>query len=248
MKIIKINASNDCGGFKPPKGHLDTQMYPECEGYETDRDIVKKTEEKRKKNKKKKKASFNLREYKVAQKANWQQKLIDSPEAGMGCQVADVTLLDGTVYKDVAITNGEHISRVPGYPKVPFSSEDIADVVVANKRGKTNGKYRLAQVEEEYEVNYQNWQNPTELVTEAVMEAWEDSEEDIKVNDDGEAFYAGKLIAQPDANYGTDFVAIRKWMEKNNYFPNVWVANDHGNVSLFSVDKGGKETYRGGLV
>jgi hypothetical protein len=50
MRIIRLN-SNDCGGFKKPKGHLDTQLYPECEGTETDRDIVKKTEEKRKKKK-----------------------------------------------------------------------------------------------------------------------------------------------------------------------------------------------------
>ena len=51
MKIISLS-SNDCGGFKPPKGHLDTQLYPECEGTECDRDIVKKTVEKRKKKKK----------------------------------------------------------------------------------------------------------------------------------------------------------------------------------------------------
>jgi hypothetical protein len=44
---------NDCGGFKSPKGHLDSQLYPECKGKETDRDIVKKTEEKRKKKEKK---------------------------------------------------------------------------------------------------------------------------------------------------------------------------------------------------
>ena len=50
-------ASNDCGGFRPPKGHLDTQMYPECKGTETDRNIVKKTVEKRKNKKNKKKAS-----------------------------------------------------------------------------------------------------------------------------------------------------------------------------------------------
>ncbi|MGV9205327.1 MAG: hypothetical protein ACOC44_15055 [Promethearchaeia archaeon] len=43
------NASNYCGGFNPPKGKLDTQLFPECEGYETDRNIVKKTVEKRKK-------------------------------------------------------------------------------------------------------------------------------------------------------------------------------------------------------
>jgi len=54
MEIRKLN-SNDCGGFRPPKGHLDTQMYPECEGTETDRNIVRKTVEQRKKNKKKKK-------------------------------------------------------------------------------------------------------------------------------------------------------------------------------------------------
>jgi len=54
MEITKIDSSNDCGGFRPPKGKLDTQMYPECQGTETDRNIVKKTVEKRKKLKKKK--------------------------------------------------------------------------------------------------------------------------------------------------------------------------------------------------
>ena len=53
MKIIKLT-SNDCGGFRPPKGHLDTQMFPECEGTECDRNIVTKTEKERKKKKKKK--------------------------------------------------------------------------------------------------------------------------------------------------------------------------------------------------
>ena len=62
MKITRIDASNNCGGFKPPKGHLDTQLYPECKGTETDRDIVKKTREKRQK-KKKKKTAFNLKEH-----------------------------------------------------------------------------------------------------------------------------------------------------------------------------------------
>jgi hypothetical protein len=51
MKIIRMTG-NDCGGFKPPKGHLDTQMFPECEGKETDRNIVRKTVERRKKKKK----------------------------------------------------------------------------------------------------------------------------------------------------------------------------------------------------
>ena len=50
MKITR-QESNDCGGFRPPKGHLDTQMFPECAGKETDRNIVKKTVERRKKGK-----------------------------------------------------------------------------------------------------------------------------------------------------------------------------------------------------
>lgn len=42
-----------CGGYGKPKGHLDTQMFPECEGYPGDRDAVKKTRERRKNKKKK---------------------------------------------------------------------------------------------------------------------------------------------------------------------------------------------------
>ena len=56
----KTHASGGCGGFQKPKGHLDTQMYPECEGKPGDRDIVKKTREKRKKKQKK---SFNLSDF-----------------------------------------------------------------------------------------------------------------------------------------------------------------------------------------
>lgn len=53
MKIYQLSA--DCGGFRPPKGHMDSQMFPECEGTQADRDIVKKTRERREKKKKKRK-------------------------------------------------------------------------------------------------------------------------------------------------------------------------------------------------
>lgn len=59
VKTIKLS-SNDCGGFKPPKGHLDTQMFPECKDTECDRDIVKKTVEKRKNRNKKASHSITL--------------------------------------------------------------------------------------------------------------------------------------------------------------------------------------------
>jgi len=47
-------SSSNCGGFRPPKGHMDSQMFPECEGTPADRDIVKKTRERRNRNKKRK--------------------------------------------------------------------------------------------------------------------------------------------------------------------------------------------------
>lgn len=64
-KIVSISACKSCKScgtkdikFGPPKGHLDTQMFPECEGTKFRRDIVKKTVEERekinKKNNKKK--------------------------------------------------------------------------------------------------------------------------------------------------------------------------------------------------
>ena len=68
MFNLRKHASGDCGGFKEPKGVLDTQMYPECKGKPGDRDIVKKTREKRekrdKKKKKESKKSFNLLDFK----------------------------------------------------------------------------------------------------------------------------------------------------------------------------------------
>ncbi|MFA7219254.1 MAG: hypothetical protein WC119_01960 [Synergistaceae bacterium] len=54
MKIYRIQS--DCGGYQKPKGHLDTQMYPECEGTRFDRDIVKKNRKK----KQNKKASYEV--------------------------------------------------------------------------------------------------------------------------------------------------------------------------------------------
>lgn len=51
MKIIIIAKKEDSckGGYGKPKGKLDTQLFPECEGTKYDRDIVKKTREKKEK-------------------------------------------------------------------------------------------------------------------------------------------------------------------------------------------------------
>ena len=54
MKIYRI--TSNCGGYGKPKGHLDTQMFPECAGKPGDRDIVKKQRKKHEKDKKNKKS------------------------------------------------------------------------------------------------------------------------------------------------------------------------------------------------
>lgn len=70
------NAKKDsnCGGYQKPKGKLDTQMYPECEGTPLDRDIVKKTREKRKKNKRLKKKESSMNTIYQTKKAKKKQK------------------------------------------------------------------------------------------------------------------------------------------------------------------------------
>lgn len=71
------NVSNDCGGFQKPKGHLDTQMFPECEGTPCDRNIVKKTVEKRnKKSKKGIKKAFNLKQLWLEKKAELSENIV----------------------------------------------------------------------------------------------------------------------------------------------------------------------------
>lgn len=87
-----------------------------------------------------------------------------------------------------------------------------------------------------------------ELSVEELQETWESNKEDIIVNENGNAYYAGKKICGPNKDYGTDFKAIKAWMDDNNYWPNIWTVNDHGNISLYSVNNNGVETYHGGLV
>ncbi len=85
-----------------------------------------------------------------------------------------------------------------------------------------------------------------ELPFEELLEAWKDdsaSGEYIAVNDNGTAYYDHKLIA-PAKDGNPDFAAIRAWCEAQKYWPNVWQSNDHGNVSLFTLNG----EYLGGIV
>ena len=59
--------------------------------------------------------------------------------------------------------------------------------------------------------------------------------EDIIINDRGDAYYCGDLITQRDEDGNPDFEAIREWCDTEQYWPNVWEVNDHGNASLYSI-------------
>jgi len=87
-----------------------------------------------------------------------------------------------------------------------------------------------------------------ELPFEEIQDYWEGSEDDVKINDKGEAFCSGKLIAKPKPDGNADYYAIWKWMKDSKYYPNVWEINDHGNVSLLSLGWNGSVTYLGGIV
>ena len=73
------------------------------------------------------------------------------------------------------------------------------------------------------------------------------ADDDIIINHNGEAYCTGKLIAKPFEN-NPDFKAIANYMKKNQYWPNVWEINDHGNVSLYTVDENGNAKMVGGIV
>ncbi len=57
-----IQEPKSCGGYGPQKGHLDTQLFPECKDTIFDRDIVKKN------TKRKKKTSTNCNWYEIFKK------------------------------------------------------------------------------------------------------------------------------------------------------------------------------------
>jgi len=117
MKITRKN-SNDCGGFKPPKGHLDTQMFPECEDTETDRNIVKKNQEK------KKKKAFNLMEYRTAEINRYKD------DTGAVIEGPDMQSLN---FSQIELLKEKLEKR---YPRMTWTGKAIVEWFNKNIRGK----------------------------------------------------------------------------------------------------------------
>jgi hypothetical protein len=83
-----------------------------------------------------------------------------------------------------------------------------------------------------------------------LQSTWEDDKqgEYIQINPDDSVVYVahGRAMEQiaPKGSGRDMFRLIGSWMKANQYFPNIWQVNDHGNVELYS--KSGKPL--GGLV
>jgi hypothetical protein len=63
--------------------------------------------------------------------------------------------------------------------------------------------------------------------------------ESIAIDNKGDryqAYYMRRLIAQGEDRDAL-FLSIRRWCEKEHYWPDIYYVNDHGNVTLYD-DKG----------
>lgn len=87
-----------------------------------------------------------------------------------------------------------------------------------------------------------------EMDHEEVVETWNDDKdgEYIQINDDGTVWYVtgGSAREQIPTSPEDPFPGIEEWMQEQNFYPNIWEVNDHGNVTL--VDSSGNAL--GGIV
>jgi len=83
------------------------------------------------------------------------------------------------------------------------------------------------------------WEAAYVTAYEAAMDIeWEPDEEDIYIGDDRGrevVSYAGKIILRSEGGEPVPYADIRAWMERSNYWPNVWRISDHGNLHLVNV-------------
>ena len=62
------------------------------------------------------------------------QFLLDQPETTDDLHVVSVTLKDGRVFDDVAISHCSLIAAVRGYSHVPFDAKDVTELRVTHRR------------------------------------------------------------------------------------------------------------------
>lgn len=63
----------------------------------------------------------------------WGATLTSLPETGMGYQIATVKLSDGRQFRQALIVEGQ-LTKIRGIEGIPFSEDEIADIVVTHER------------------------------------------------------------------------------------------------------------------
>ncbi len=71
-------------------------------------------------------------------------KLAAMPETGMGYQVVSIVLEDGTRYVQAVIIEGQ-VTELRGLETIPFTSEQIADVILTHEKWDFNAERRITK-------------------------------------------------------------------------------------------------------
>jgi hypothetical protein len=71
--------------------------------------------------------------------ARWAPRLLSQGETGMGYQVASIVLKDGRRFDQVVIVEG-NISQIKGMKMIPFSEEEIQDIIVTHDKWDFNAE------------------------------------------------------------------------------------------------------------
>jgi hypothetical protein len=63
----------------------------------------------------------------------WIELILSQGETGMGYHVISVVLRDGRRY-DKVVVDGGFITRVKGYDTIPFTEEEIVEIIVTHDK------------------------------------------------------------------------------------------------------------------
>jgi hypothetical protein len=63
----------------------------------------------------------------------WAAQLTSQPETGMGYQIVSVILKNGKRF-DQAIVDSGYITRVRGFAEVPFTEDEIQEIIVTHDK------------------------------------------------------------------------------------------------------------------
>jgi len=63
----------------------------------------------------------------------WATKLIAQSETGMGYQIVSIFLKDGRRFEQAVIVGGA-VSQIRGLPGIPFTDDEIEDIIVTHDK------------------------------------------------------------------------------------------------------------------